>query len=341
MSTSASPESRQGGWASFKGRAQLFPELVRSPAGRRRIQRAVHRRLLPNAPSLRDIYVESTAWRSKPTPWTTGWVPPSHARLVYLERTPPDRALVELRNQSRASDAAEHLVMDVFESVGKLTWSYPPAVDAWNLADLLHSIAGAAPDSWGRTAHPALYVAVDPYGAATVLMSRTCSAADSIVVLTATSAVEPHMIPALRYAGVVIAHDSHLPSMSAAGFANLKGFSDDDQLASALHGSWQDLVPTEPDPLLAFAPHKPLSQALVERCAEADLVIAVDGDPSLPVRPQGPGTFRDLLAKNVSAYEVLGARLSYLRRWRTLVEARDHESFFRAGLSAGLNIAYV
>lgn len=339
MNTSASPE--QGTIDRILARARLGLSLPQTAAGRRRIGRAIHKRVSPHSLRHADIVVGSTAWRSLPSSPTIAWRPADlRSRTVYVEHVSPlpSSALVERRTSHRSSALAVRAIRETFGETADVAWSYPASLDAWNLADLLHSITGQMPHGWGRAEALSLMLAVDPYGAGSVLLSRCFGRAKSVIVLTDAIRVEPQMLGSLHLADVVLSHSKHEDQLKHEHLRNRTYFDDDKSLLAAVSRAGADLLPVQSDPLVAFTEGAVVDETVFERLSEADVIIRVDGDWSLPVIDVAPRTFRALLDANVERLEIVSARLSLILMNRTFVEHSDHRRFLHAVLSDGMRV---
>lgn len=325
-------------------------QCAKTAQGRRRLLNTARRRLLVATAKLDRlgviyggrIEVTSTTWKCRPSAVTASWVPPGRApRAVYLEDGPPISANVDSRSNNAWSASAIDGVSDVFGTTAPISWAYPPAIDGWNLADLLGSIAGPLPHVWGRANHLSLFVAVDPYGAASILLARAFAKSSSIIVLTQASQIEGFMLTSLRLADSVIAHRTHEPVLGPEPLRSVIFFDSEDGLRAGLSQVGDHLLPPIADPLIKL---KPWHGANADRSGEfqdADLVLSVSGDFALPEVNVTPRSFRSLLNANVSNYEVVMARLSIVQRNHSHIERQDHESLLRAMLAEGARIAVV
>lgn len=320
-------------------RLRTNAEKLTTAKGRRQLQMALSRRLSPRSIRNADILIDSSTWLSRPSGYVSTWQPlQQDRRTLYVEETAGQQALVKRRSDHTATNEAMSLLDDMFKECATVAWAYPPAIDAWSLADLLHSIQGASPHAWNRADHAAFFFAVDPYGAGSILLARTMEHARSVVVLTAASSIEGTILKSLRYVDAVIADRSHESDLQSSRLPYLACFSNANELRTLVTQAVSDLTTADPDPLMPFAPSESPRADWLAQYGKADVILHVVGDFTLHDTSVEPRTFRALINANTSEIRVLMARQSLLVRNRGVVARQEHERFVEFALEEGLRI---
>lgn len=315
--------------------------MLKDPQGRRRLAQAVQTRTASKLPNP-DIVIRGSTWTSRPTKRSAAWEPlRKGATSIYLETTPTSELRQIPSQRMELTTEALDIAREVIGDSHDLRWEYPPGVDAWDLASLLQSLTTPLPHVWARADQSAIVVGVDPYGGGGILLGRMFPAARSLVVLSAASSVVGHMNEALQCADSLILHESARGDLLTEGHPHLSFFETSADLESRLRSALADLRDTTPDPLVAFRGGSSVGGELANRAGDVEVVVGVAGDWGLRSWDCPQPTFASLFEHNIESFHIVGARLSLISRFRSLVDAGDDLRFLRHMLSEGRRIVAV